>query len=438
MAMDSLSAFVRYSLYEHRWNAYQIFTRLRFLQRSQWQTPDALREVQQRKLDALLGYASRSIPYYREILAGSRGGGVCPLQQLKSFPVLDKIQIRRDIDRFKPVQTMRGKVFEGSTSGTTGTPFRYLRDWNTIVWTQAAMLRGKSWAGYRFGMPYVLFQNRTFPSTLGRLRSLLAGYRMFPICLTESEASTFAKRLSQIRVRFVESFPSVLCALAYAAQRLRVRINIPVIFTTGEMLYPGQRDLVEQQFQGRVYDYYGCNEIGSLAYECELGSKHCTDEHVLIETVDSNDKPVTGQSGDVVITDLDNYAMPLIRYKNGDTATLEEKPCACGRGLNVISHLDGRHQDHLVGTNGCRVPAIYYSSEFRNVRGVDEYQLHQSATGPVTLRIVRNPSFSSAELDFMIHTIQHSLGVASVVKADHTAPIFRTARGKTPLIVRER
>jgi phenylacetate-CoA ligase len=211
-------------------------------------------------------------------------------------------------------------------------------------------------------------------------------------------------------------------------------LQIPMIVTTGEMLYGYQREYLGQQLSGQVYDYYGCNEVGSIAFECEYHVKHIADERVYIEITDEAGKP-TSALGDITITDLENYAMPFIRYKNGDTGTIVENCCKCERGLTVLMSIDGRAQEYLRALDGNYVPAIFFPATFRDLKGIDQYQIVQTDERTIILKIVKNRSFSGDELAAMTLMIKSLIGEAVLIKIEECDHIPLSRIGKTRHVI---
>ncbi|MEW6602338.1 MAG: hypothetical protein AB1499_15305, partial [Nitrospirota bacterium] len=212
-------------------------------------------------------------------------------------------------------------------------------------------------------------------------------------------------------------------------------IEFPITFSTGEMLYDHQRDFLKKQFKSNIFDYYGCNEVGPIAYECEYHKKHISGERMIIETTDAKGNQVINVQGEITITDLDNYAMPFIRYKNGDVAVMTNDACSCGRGLKIIKSVEGRTQEYLRTLDGNYIPAIFFPTRFRNLRGVDQYQIIQHDIYNTSLRIVKNRFFSIKELNEMKQVVKEMLGNSVNVNIEECNYIPLTTRGKTRLVI---
>ena len=117
-------------------------------------------------------------------------------------------------------------------------------------------------------------------------------------------------------------------------------IGLKAIFCTGEVLYDHQRELISETFGVPVANGYGARDAGFIAHECPAGKMHIAAEHVIVEILDESGQSVPkGEVGEIVITNLDGYAMPFIRYKTGDLGALADEQCPCGRGLPLMKEI---------------------------------------------------------------------------------------------------
>ena len=168
---------------------------------------------------------------------------------------------------------------------------------------------------------------------------------------------------------------------------------------------------------------------------CEYGSKHIAEEHVIVETVDDNGKTVMDKPGRILVTDLDNHAMPLIRYEIGDCGILTSDACKCGRQLTVIKALKGRLQDAICTPDGKRLPAIFFLSKFRNLTSVTRYQLVQKKLKEVDLNYVPKGTGAIQDVGIIADEIKMRLGEDFTVNLIELKSIPLTVRGKSRLVI---
>jgi phenylacetate-CoA ligase len=192
-------------------------------------------------------------------------------------------------------------------------------------------------------------------------------------------------------------------------------------------------------FSAKVLPYYGCGEVNSLGYSCPAGGTyHTCDEHAVIEVENGSGHCALEGEGAFLITDLDNQAMPVIRYRNGDAGVLAAPGCPCRRSLGRILRLDGRVNDMLVTTTGARFSGVIATHSFRLINHVESYQVVQRAPGTAIVRIVRGEGYDAAVEEPKIQSIfRRHLGEGSTVSIEYVDSIARTPAGKSRFVIRE-
>jgi phenylacetate-CoA ligase len=190
----------------------------------------------------------------------------------------------------------------------------------------------------------------------------------------------FAQTLVHFQPDFIFGYTSSVYLFAQYLEKQGITIIRPkAVQTAAEKLHNFQRELIEYTFGCKVYDHYAAQEIGVMAAECPEGGLHLAAETKYLE-VCNNDQPIRlGEMGETVVTDLTNYAMPFIRYKGGDLATLDDKVCSCGRGLLLLREVMGRIADFFRMPSGKLVSGLYWTLRMREVPGIKRFRAHQSA-----------------------------------------------------------
>jgi phenylacetate-CoA ligase len=432
---------VAYPVYQFKYGpkfGYEVIKILKHLKKTQWLSQDELSELQTKKFKRLIEHVYQNVPYYHEIMGkiGLRPEDVKSVENIKLFPILTKKRIRENFDRLLSKSMSKRKFITASTGGSTGKPLSFIRDWNTLIWTEATTIRGKSWAGFRIGNREIDFRSMGIPSLLGKVRGRAICRYDFPALAKGEELIKYLKQIKSLKPFCITAYASNLYRLAkYCHKYKRNDIEFPVIFSTGEMLYDYQREFLGEQFKSKVFDYYGCGEISSLAYECEYHHKHISDEHLILETIDSKGDQIIDRLGEVIITDLNNYTMPFIRYKNGDVGVVTEKTCKCGRGLRVLKSIEGRAQDFLVKSDGGYIPPAFFPGCFKSLRGIDQYQIVQTDFHNIILKIVKNQFFLPKELEYMLYKIKEKIGDAVNVDVQNCNYISSKVPDKTRLVL---
>jgi phenylacetate-CoA ligase len=408
------------SLYENvLWPAWERLIRrretLRYLdlvQATQWLPREVIARFQLGELKRVLAYAGQHIPYYREVFQKHRFDprGITSTRDLAQLPPLTREIVReRYADLVAP--EYKGKNIKKGTSGSTGTPLKFEYSAESECWRQAMRVRGYSWGGYRPGAPTFYYWAVVAPPPPGakgmKIRIDRALKReTFVDSMRQDEASRW-EALELLR----RTKPGVIvCYTQSCAQfarwildrNLRDWDDIPVL-CGAEAVLPADRIVLEKAFGKGVFETYGSRETMLMAAECSAhDGMHLSEENLVVE-VAREGKPVgPGEAGDVLVTDLHNYGMPLIRYVNGDLAVMGgDTPCACGRGLRKIARVEGRRADTLLDKEGNPVPGIVFHVLFSDARKevIKQFQAVQKPTGHVVLKVVRGQDWSSDGFD---------------------------------------
>jgi phenylacetate-CoA ligase len=377
-----------------------------FLERTQWLDADAIERLQLIELRALLRHAAGRIPYYRDLFAriGFDPRDVRSRADIEQLPLLTRDVVReRAADLVLPA---RGRSFVKETSGTTGTPMRIEYCNDSESWRQAVRLRGYGWAGYRQGQPALFYwggvQSEVLRGLAG-LKTLLdralrrevyvdAGQR------GEAAMEKTARLIERMRPHIVIGYTQALALFArWVHETGRRRWDDVPVICGAEAVLPDDRAVLARAFGPRVFETYGSREVMLMAAECSAhAGMHLSEENLLLEVVRGGKAAPDTEAGEVVVTDLHNLAMPLIRYVNGDIATLAPREvCRCGRSLRRLERVDGRTVDTLRDAQGRGIPGAVIVWMMIGQEGmVRQYQLVQQRTGEATLKIVPGPKWS--------------------------------------------
>lgn len=367
--------------------------------------------LQDERLHALLQYAYQKVPYYKrqwqEVV-----GEASALQGLASLPLLPALEKKHITENFEDItaQDVVDDTYVKATGGSTGEPFRFRVNYGSDETRQAIMWRGYGWLGAGLGsrslylwgadVGEVALKQRLKNSLYHKLynRKMLNSFKMEAANLKE-----YVDEINRYRPHAVISYVNPLVVLAKEILAQGYNVFSPATILTGaEPLYDFQREIIEEAFSCRVFNTYGCREFMLIAAECEMqNGLHINCDHLVVETVDENGQPVRGKPGDLLITDLSNYGMPFIRYRNGDRAILSDRQCECGNPLPLIEKVEGRKLDCIKTARGKTIPGEIFPHLLKEVKGIDRFQLIQNSIESVDLFIVSNSQFSDADRRFV-------------------------------------
>ncbi|RLI52817.1 MAG: hypothetical protein DRP09_17155 [Candidatus Thorarchaeota archaeon] len=399
--------------------------RLDELNRTQWLSRDELLKLQRDKLHRLLEYAYEYVPYYHRSFdrVGFHPGDVLTdLSALQKAPILTKSIIKKNFDALLTTEPRRRKQMSKlTTGGSTGRPLVFMQDSNFRDYVTADIHRHLGWAGWELGQPHAYIWGASFEvqsSQAIRVRLMNWALNRFvtnAYVLSEESMSAFAAQIRRRRPRILFGYPSSVYRFAeFVRARDWNDIKFDAIFSSAEVLYPAQRQLIEEVFDGKMFDRYGTRELGGICCECQAHTAlHASIENVYVEILrdlDSNDLAQPGETGHIIVTNLNNYGMPFIRYSIEDMGAWSTLPqCSCGRQSPLMDLVQGRRIDMFKTRDGRAVWGGFASPLF-GMDGVKQFQLVQKSLDRVVARIVRDGELAQDRLAQIERTVKLALG----------------------------
>jgi phenylacetate-CoA ligase len=288
-----------------------------------------------------------------EQLAGEAFGAIPPLEKSDIAAHGDQLLRRGAADRGPGITVV-------TSGGTTGVPTRIVHDAATTDAHAAAALRCHLWFGADPTRRHLLLwgpppDENTYGFLGGRLKGfVLRRILLETYGLDDARARAYWERIVGAgRLELVVGYSSALCAIAAKArpgERARVRA---AVVAAAEPIFDFQRPAIAAAFGAPVRERYGCNEFSGLAHECAEGGLHVFSDRVHLEIVrDDGSAAGPGEIGQVLVTDLDNLHMPLIRYRVGDLAEAGTTACRCALPFPTLARVHGRRRDLLRGPEG--------------------------------------------------------------------------------------
>lgn len=360
-------------------------------ERNQWLNPEELQQISWQKLKKLLEHAYTHVPFYRQRFQEI---GLTPqdIQTEKDFyqiPLLSKDDIRQNGDLLLATNYDKSRMTRDATSGSTGEPLVLYRAQDYSSADIAAFTRSYRWFGGDMGDKIAwIWGRRQDGSRLTLMQRIkrerwLDGYTVTPEIFQQ-----FAQMLGRWKPTIITGYGNVIYLFAeYLAQQNIRDIRPKMVQTTAVPVWPHEREVIERVFQCPVSDRYSSHEAGAIiAAECPQGGKHIFSDFCFVEILADGQPVSPGEMGEVVITPLYNFGMPLIRYQMADIAALAGQPCSCGRGLPVLQELMGRATSMFTLPSG----KLLYGGVFRRVvlhyvPGIQRFRIHQHAPNKIEI-----------------------------------------------------
>lgn len=403
-------------------------TYLDFYNKSQWWGRQKLRDLQAKKVRQLINYAYSNVPYYRKVFKNNDivPGDVRDEEDLSKIPILTHETIRRNLRDLISIGKSQGSLLRFQTAGTTGHPLISYKDRNEISSGLAALYRGWKWCGYHIGEKRAIVWG--VPTTFswrdamkGKMERFLTRSVLVPAwSLDERKIKYFINILNAKKPRFLAGYASIIYLFAdfINHNRLNLKFDPVGVSTTAEPIVGFQRNAIEEAFGCEVFDQYGCAEVFSIGFECEehLGL-HISSERVYVEFLDLKDNsPVSeGEIGRIVVTSLENYGMPIIRYDTEDLGIRSEESCTCGRHLPLINSIVGRKNDMIKLPNGSVLHGLFFTYTLQDVDwimkyGINQFQVVQKKENSILLKIRSKHEPDQKDLESYKQLVEKYLG----------------------------
>ena len=426
--------------------AAQMAALLTQLDDSQWWTPGQLFGMQLTQAGALLHNAYRHLAFYRDRLAQAGfvpGKPVTPAVWAR-IPVLTRAELQAAGPAlYSPVvPESHGKIYEIASSGSTGRPVTARGTALAQVIWNALTLREHFW--HRRDLSADMAAIRAFPSGVatypegasspvwGRAMTNLYPTGHSNVLTIVSSTEQQLEWLQRVQPGYLLTYPSALRELLLLSRDRGVSFpKLREVRTISELLPPETRELCRDVWGVGIVDLYSTQENGYLAFQCpEHEHYHVQSEAVLLEVLDDEGRPCRpGEVGQVVVTQLLNFAMPMIRYAIGDMAEVGAG-CPCGRGLPVLRRVLGRVRNLLVYPDGrkSRLPVNEIWQE--DSLPIRQMQIVQHGVHDIEIRLVPARPFSPAEEELLCDLFRRCSGHAFATRLTYLDEIPRGPGGK--------
>lgn len=416
------------------------------LAQSEWWPPEELSRQQFRQLAHLVSHAYDALPFYRARLTALdyRRGQEITREFWTKMPVLSRLDVQQHGLTVASTEALagHGQLGSGTTSGSTGTPLKYVKTELAELFWLTITLRNQIWQQNDFRLKFASIRrdhdNLAFPPA-GRTHPDWAipanvVFPTGPACMLDNRSTPQeqAQWLMREEPDYLLSFPSVIQEVARYFHERGLRLKrLKRIATLGEVVTPRLRVACRETFGVEIADMYSAAEIGYIALQCPVNEHyHVQSETVLLEVLDEAGLPCrAGEIGAVVVTPLQNFAMPLLRYSLGDFAEVGG-PCSCGRRLPVLNEILGRARDTVMLPSGTRRYAWIGMKPLHDIPEIVQFQVIQRSLYELEAKLVTRGPLGPDTEERIRQTLRGSLGEHFSVVVSYHDSIPRAASGK--------
>lgn len=366
-------------------------------------------------------YLAQHSPHFQERLtsSGLEIGTISGKNILQSLEPLSRQAIQSANQTFfcKKTPASHGHIGTTSTSGSSGEPVVVRRSMINQLFWMAYTVREHLWFKRNFSLSLAIIrasdakqpvENKNWGSPTAFLYRTGKSYSL-PI---NTNLDNQLDWLVKVNPNYLLTYPTNLNALVDLLEKNQTKLsNLREIRTIGETLTPELISKVSNVLKIKVCDSYSSQEIGYIAQQCpEAGLYHIIDT-VIVEVVDEFGRPCQqGEIGRIIVSDLINYASPLIRYDIGDFAEVGPDQCRCGRPSKTLKRIYGRERNMLIFPDGKRHWPLVGFQKYREIASIRQYQLIQRDRENIDVKLVVNETLDASKIEQLRRVIQTSLG----------------------------
>jgi phenylacetate-CoA ligase len=397
---------------------------------------------QNNRLKELITHAYNNTAYYKELFVqhGINPSDIQTVNDIKKVPILSKDDILNSPKKFIPKNISDIKYKNSATGGSSGDPLQYLLDIRSYNFVTAMRYYHLYKVGYRSGdKMLVIGSGNVVPD-----QKISFKYRFFymfnrrynvdAVNLSDTIASQYLKLLADKKIQFIYGYASSIYLLARRAAKINMKLPAVVAcITTAEMLHDDYRETIEKVFNCRVIDSYGAADGGVSAYECEKG-KYLCGYNAIYELEESADQ---NGAGDLVVTDLLNFATPFIRYRIGDRLSLLN-PEITQNFYNgqVIGKVWGRSSEFIVLENGHILNSVSFAHLFRNINA-RAFRIRKVGQMSIMCEIQKNEKYTQSQENLIKETFSKHAGEGCKLEIKYLDKFDTLSSGKRNYFITE-
>jgi phenylacetate-CoA ligase len=365
------------------------------LLRNERRSMDELISYQNAALRKLVNHAYSTVTFYKKLYDEHclHPKEIQSIEDISKIPVIDKkMLIKNTLEDLISSKFKKENLIRITTSGSSGIPLEFFIDHSFDQHRKAQYLRPYITNGQRLWDRSISFSYHKVPEKKWLQHfGLMVNHTIF----SGRDLNAQIKALQDIKPAIIQAYGSVFNLLSNKIANEQISIPKPrLIFTDSEVLMPEVRLNIEKVFEAPIIDIYGTWETDNIAYECQYHKGyHIAMDSVIMEFL-YDGKPVNpGEEGEVVVTVLNNFSQPFIRYNLKDIASYCKDQCPCGRTFPLITQIKGRTNDYMITEDGNRIS--FFNYYFKGLAPhVYEYQIIQEDLNLLTIFIVPGKSYN--------------------------------------------
>lgn len=437
--LDQLNRYLVFPAYM-RWNKDDRISFMKKYEKTQWLSSDELCDRQFQGVQRIVRYAYDNVPFYRKRYdaVGITPEDIRTVEDIRLLPILKKKDLQGSLNDLRSTACPPEQGFLNASGGSTGQPTIFYGDHKSLSSKFGAFLMSDQWTGWNLGekSAYLWGADRESNQFRSWKEQMVLGYifrreMLNAFCMSEEDMVAFAKVMLKEKPTLVVAYANAVYQFAEFLKSRGISGICPKgIVSSAETLLEDRRKVVEEVFNCKVLNRYGSREMGLIASECECQQGLHVNTNGIYAELLPLDPDLPGTPSEIVVTDLENQVMPLIRYNTGDTCFEMKTGCACGRGFPLLGSIAGRTSDFIVHPNGNLIHGEYFSHAFYGLPGIVQFQVVQHCLESIDLNVVVNADFEHSNKVRIVGKVQEALGEAVQVNLAFVDSIETPASGK--------
>ena len=369
------------------------------------------------------------------------------LKDLNQLPVLKKNTLSNRLD---DIITQKKGTSKWSTSGTSGKKIICLKNSTDKAYHYAFKYRFNSWFRIKPKDKGILLWRRTNEfkqNYLNRFREvikdkLLNTTRISPVIMDQNKMNFILSLLSDKNIKYIRGYSGSILYLAQFVKNNNISLKfdrLKAIVSTGETLLNNQKNFINNVFNTNIANEYGACESGIIATDCEYGSLHIINDNVLVEILDDKGNH-TESKGRIIVTALNSFATPIIRYEIGDYGKMSNRKCDCGRSFPIMDYIEGRIFDYIELPNNekINIVGIFIFKILENMpkefNHILNFQIEQVSMKKIIFKIL-SKSDNTEILDYIENSIRRYIGYNINIEVKFVNK-FDVSQGKHRLLLK--
>lgn len=399
-----------------------------------------------KKVNKLLNHSYKNVPYYREVFEKS---GIVKdscidlknIADLKQLPFMTKDIIKQQKEQLYSEDIFHRRSYKNTSGGSTGNPVLFIQDREYKISNQANVILLESWRGTGPYDSRLLLWGAERDTYEGKkpwvsyLKEFILNITVLnTFTMSDKDMKNYIKILNRKKPALIRAYVQSIYEIASFANKNNIKVKPQkAIHSAAGTLYDFMREKIEDVFGCKVFNHYGSREVGPIASECNAhDGLHIMMDHTMLEIVNENGELCqAGEEGEIVVTTLNNYSMPLIRYKIGDIGIMQEyEKCSCGCTYPKLKKVIGRSTDIFKSIDGKKIDGEYFTHLFYFIDGVKTFQVIQEEIDKIIVKIVKSSEIHHADIKEIEKKIKTIMGKKCNVVFEFVEEIPKTKTGK--------